>query len=142
MMHGFESLAEGEVRDVTRGHRIDRDSSPDLDFGEDAGEAVAGDLPDGVVEWRLRKLRRTLHPDVHDAAPSLPPHPGERRSDRMEHAIDFRSQHSLPRPILDLGEVLTRIPESTRVVHQDVDGPEFLLRPAEHLPHLVSVRGV
>src|SRR5437016_1190454 len=41
MMHGFESLMEGEVRDVSRGHRIDSDSPPDLDFGEDPGQALA-----------------------------------------------------------------------------------------------------
>src|SRR5437899_11760071 len=92
MMHGFERLTEVEVRDVSRGHRIDSDSPPDLDFGEDPGQAVARDFSDGVVEWRFRKLLGPLHSDIHDAAPSSAPHPRERCSDRMEHAINLRSE--------------------------------------------------
>src|SRR2546427_11049009 len=134
MIYGFESLSEAEVRDVPRSYRVNRDSPPDLDLGEDTGEAVASDFSDGVVERRLSKLLGPLHSDVHDAAPSSPPHPGKRRSDGMENAINLRSEHPLPRPVLDLGEVLTRIPCSAGAVHQDVDRPELLFRPAKHLP--------
>src|SRR5947209_17396825 len=96
MMDRIERLTEGEVRDVPRGHRIDRDSPADLDLGEDAREAVAGDLPDRVVERRFRKLLGSLHPDVHHAAPSSTSHVRERRPDRMEHAVDLRPEDTLP----------------------------------------------
>src|SRR5439155_20338321 len=34
------------------------------------------------------------------------------------------------------------IPRSTGIVHQDVNGTEFLFGLSEHLPHFVSLRGV
>src|SRR2546428_8436764 len=52
MVDRLERLTEGEVRDIPRGHCVDRDSPADLDLGEDASEAVAGDRPDPVVEQR------------------------------------------------------------------------------------------
>src|SRR6266581_9421980 len=101
MMNRVERLTEGEVRDVPRGHGVDRDSPDDFDLGEDAREPVAGDLSDRVVEWRFRKLLRSFHPDVHHATPSCPSHVRERRSDRMEHAVDLRPEDTLPGRVVD-----------------------------------------
>src|SRR2546427_12202317 len=95
MIHGIESLSEGEVRDVPRGHRIDRDSPADLDLREDASEAVAGDLPDRVVEWRFPKLLPSLPPDVSPPPPSSPAHVRGRRPGRMEHTPDLPPEHPL-----------------------------------------------
>src|SRR5436309_12491427 len=106
MMDRVERLTEGEVRDVPRGHRVDRDSSVDLDLGEDASEAVAGDLSDRVVERRFRKLLRSFHPYVHDATPSPPSPVGEHRSDRMEHAVDLRPEATLPGRVVHFRLVL------------------------------------
>src|SRR2546425_10652517 len=100
MIHSIESLSEGEVRDVPRGHRVDRDSPTDLDLREDASEAVAGDLPDRVVEWRVRKLLRSLHPGVHHPPPSSPSPVRERPPGPMGHTLDLRPAHTLPCPVL------------------------------------------
>src|SRR2546425_10289510 len=90
MIHGIESLTEGEVRDIPRGHRVDRDSPADLDLGEDASEAVAGDLSDRVVERRFPKIPRSLPPRVYPPIPSSPPPFGERRPDRIGQAAARR----------------------------------------------------
>src|SRR5438093_4831315 len=117
MMDRFERLTEGEVRNVPRGHRVNRDSPADLDLGEDASEAVASDLSDRVVERWFRKLLGSLHPDVHHATPSPPSHVRERRSDRMEHAVDLHPEDTLPGRVVNFGYVLPRIPRSTGIVH-------------------------
>src|SRR5207244_2297636 len=86
---------------------------------------------------RFRKLLRSFHPDVHHATPPPPSHVGERRSDRMEHAVDLRPEDTLPGRVVNFRDVLPRIPRSAGIVHQDVDGPEFLSGAEEHLPHVV-----
>src|SRR2546428_188054 len=73
MIHGIESLTEGEVRDIPRGHRVDRDSPADLDLGEDASEAVAGDLSDRVVERRVPKTPPEPPPPFSPPHPTSPP---------------------------------------------------------------------
>src|SRR5436309_15985726 len=117
MMCRFERLAEVEVRNLPLGHRENRDSRADHDLGEGASEAVAGDLWDRVVERRFRELLGWLHSDVHHATPSPPSHVGERRSDRMEHAVDLRPEDTLPGRVVNFGYVLPRIPRSTGIVH-------------------------
>src|SRR3989449_11290031 len=72
MMDRIERLTEGEVRDVPRGHRVDRDSPADLDLREDASEAVAGDLPARVVGRRLPELPRAAHPHCAPPPPLSP----------------------------------------------------------------------
>src|SRR2546422_7309733 len=125
MMDRIERLTEGEVRDVPRGHRVDRDSPADLDLREDASEAVAGDLPDRVVERRFRKLLGSLHPDVHHPPPSSPSHCRERPPDRIEHTLDLPPEHTPPPPPVNFSDVLPPIPRSTGLVHADVHGAEF-----------------
>src|SRR2546426_1430721 len=98
MMDRIERLTEGEVRDVPRGHRVDRDSPADLDLREDASEAVAGDLPDRVVERRFPKLLGSLHPHVHHPPPPSPSHVRGRPPDPMGHTLDLPPQHTPPRP--------------------------------------------
>src|SRR2546425_9414913 len=109
MIHGIESLSEGEVRDVTRGHRVDRDSPADLDLGEDASEAVAGDLPDRVVERRFPKILGSLPPHVHPPPPSSPSHGRERPPDPIEHTLDLRPEHTPPPRLVNLRDVPPRI---------------------------------
>src|SRR3989442_3640495 len=99
MIHGIESLSEGEVRDVPRGHRIDRDSPADLDLREDASEAVAGDLPDRVVEWRFRKILPSLHPHVYHPPPSSPSPVRGSRPGRIGHTLYLRPERTPPLPV-------------------------------------------
>src|SRR2546425_10323924 len=98
MMDRIERLTEGEVRDVPRGHRVDRDSPADLDLREDASEAVAGDLPDRVVERRFRKPLRSPPPRVSPPPPSSPSHVRARPPDRMEPTPDLRPERPPPCP--------------------------------------------
>src|SRR2546422_1465302 len=100
MIDRFERLTEGEVRDVPRGHRVDRDSPADLDLREDASEAVAGDLPDRVVERRVPKILRSLQPHVHHPPPSSPSPLRGRRPGRMGHTPDLPPPHTPPFPRL------------------------------------------
>src|SRR2546426_9106432 len=106
MIHGIESLTEGEVRDIPRGHRVDRDSPADLDLGEDASEAVAGDLSDRVVERRVPKLPRSLPPHVYHATPSSPSPVRGRPSGRMGHSVDLPPADTLPRRVGNFSDVL------------------------------------
>src|SRR2546427_3450589 len=112
MMDRVERLTEGEVRNVPRGHRVNRDSPADLDLGEDASEAVAGDLSDRVVERRVPKILGSLHPPVYHATPAPPSHVRERRSDRIEKALDLRPEGTPPRPRVNFRDVLPPIPRS------------------------------
>src|SRR2546426_4314874 len=121
MMDRIERLTEGEVRDVPRGHRVDRDSPADLDLREDASEAVAGDLPDRVVERRFRKLLGSLHPDVYHPPPSSPAHGRGRRPGRMEHTLDLPPGHTPPRRVVNFRDFLPRVPPTTGIFYQGVD---------------------
>src|SRR2546425_8420202 len=98
MIHGIESLSEGEVRDVPRGHRVDRDAPADLDLREDASEAVAGDLPDRVVERRFPKILGSLPPHVYHPPPSSPSHLRGRPPDRMGHTLHLPPGATPPLP--------------------------------------------
>src|SRR3989442_4246532 len=129
MSDRVERLPEREVRDVPRGDRVDRDSPADLDLGEDASEAVAGDLSDRVVERRFRKLLGSLHSDVHHAAPSSPSHVRERPPNRMEQAVDLRPEDALPGPVINFRDVLPRIPRSAGAGYPDVDGAQIPFGP-------------
>src|SRR2546422_5588881 len=97
MMDRIERLTEGEVRDVPRGHRVDRDSPADLDLREDASEAMAGDLPDRVVERRFRKIPRSLPPPVSHPTPSSPSPSRGRPPGRMENNLDLPPGATLAR---------------------------------------------
>src|SRR2546427_12200118 len=138
MMDRFERLTEGEVRNVPRGHRVNRDSPADLDLGEDASEAVAGDLSDRVVERRFRKLLGSLPPGVHHATPSPPSHVGEHRSARMEHAAYLRPEATLPGRVTNFRAVWPWFLRSAGIAHKPGNGPECLSCPDEHLPHVVA----
>src|SRR2546427_5737735 len=96
MMDRIERLTEGEVRDVPRGHRVDRDSPADLDLREDASEAVAGDLPDRVVERRFPKIPGTLPPHVHPPPPTSPSHFRGGPPDPMENTVHLPPEHNPP----------------------------------------------
>src|SRR3989441_7268976 len=102
MIHGIESLSEGEVRDVTRGHRVDRDSPADLDLGEDASEAVAGDLPDRVVERRFPKIPRSLPPHVYPPPPSSPSPCRGGPPGRIGQNLGSPPEHTPPPPLRTL----------------------------------------
>ena len=142
MTDRVERLAEGDVGDVSRGHRVDRDALVALDFRQDAGESMAGDLANRVVIRRARELLGSLHPDVHNASPAFAPHVGEGRFDRVEHAVNFRAQNTLPESVIDLREIPSRIPLASRVVDQYVHRPEVALRMSEHGPYLCPARCV
>src|SRR3989475_7076244 len=112
MMDRIERLTEGEVRDVPRGHRVDRDSPADLDLREDASEAVAGDLPDRVVERRVPKILGLLPPHVYPPPPSSPSPLRGRPPGPIGHNLDLPPGHTPPCRGVNFSGVLARVPRS------------------------------